>query len=53
MWTTAAVAAAFSITVAFVGALRPMPPGGYKGYTAGSALKQIVGQAQPTGLAER
>lgn len=50
-WTAATFAAAFSIAVAYLGAIRPMPPGGYDGFTAASALQRIV--HSPTNVARQ
>lgn len=41
-WGLATLAMVFSITVGFIGAARPAPPYGYRGYTAKAALEKMV-----------
>ncbi len=52
-WFAAALAGGFSIAVALIGAARPMPPGGYNGYTAANALERIVDPVSATTVAKQ
>lgn len=49
-WVIAAALAAFSVAAGMIGAARPMPPGGYHGYTAASALRMLT--APPANVAD-
>lgn len=49
-WAIAAALAAFSVATGMIGAARPMPPDGYSGYTAASALRLLT--TPPTNIAD-
>jgi len=45
-WTLVGIAAAFSVTVALIGATYPFPRDGYSGYSAGGAARELFLKSQ-------